>query len=174
MTDKSFIYIIGEDKDGSPIKIGLSKDPRGRLAGLQTANPNKLVIHKLYEVPSIRVKTIERNIHVKLQPVRLSGEWVDLSISHADMIVSYIIEKYSSFANVSSIKDIESKKSENNRKAVAAFSKRKKEKGYRVLKCWIDPETSSMLEELKELYGGIDTILSDAVSLLHATVKESN
>jgi hypothetical protein len=38
-----FIYVIGEQDDGS-LKIGLSKDPIGRLRTMQTGNPRRLRI----------------------------------------------------------------------------------------------------------------------------------
>ena len=75
------VYLIAygtqPDNAAAPIKIGIGKNPRERLAAFQTANPNKLVIVQTWTVPNAR--KIERAAHKKLQPYRLEGEWFAIS-----------------------------------------------------------------------------------------------
>jgi hypothetical protein len=68
------VYIIS---DGSRVKIGWSRNPEKRLKQLQTGNPSKLKLLKVYDV--LRVK--ERYLHksLMLYKTRHNGEWFDIS-----------------------------------------------------------------------------------------------
>lgn len=67
----SNLYFIQAEK-GGPIKIGVSIDPKKRLAMIQTGNPDKLRIILL--VNNIN-KLIEKFIHQELDRFRIRGEW---------------------------------------------------------------------------------------------------
>lgn len=67
--DIDFVYFIGE-ADG--IKIGFSRDPIGRLRGLQCGNPRSLVIERLL----LGGSEIEALFHQRWDIFRQSrGEW---------------------------------------------------------------------------------------------------
>ena len=73
VTDTSLIgwvYFIREGVQG-PIKIGWSKSPEARIAALQTANPNPLVL--LGKIPGPMEE--ERRIHSIFDRDRIQGEW---------------------------------------------------------------------------------------------------
>lgn len=63
------VYFIGGPS--GPIKIGVSKDPKRRLAGLQTNSPYHL---KLLAIAPGGVEE-ERFLHAKFAHLRLKGEW---------------------------------------------------------------------------------------------------
>lgn len=58
-----FVYLIGEPDDG-PLKIGMSKDPIGRLRTMQTGNPRRLRI----EYALIGDMPIEKLLHEFWEP----------------------------------------------------------------------------------------------------------
>ena len=59
--------------DGVNIKIGRSKDPKKRLASLQTGYPTRL------EILSVVRGDCEADCHELLKDHRLGGEWFDMS-----------------------------------------------------------------------------------------------
>lgn len=68
-----FVYVI-QSEQGGPVKIGKAKNPRERIATLQTASPYPLRL--LHVLPGGR--PLERQLHERLAPFRLRGEWFDL------------------------------------------------------------------------------------------------
>lgn len=64
------IYFIQADK-GGPIKIGLAKEPKGRLSSLQSAT--HVVLKMLAFVDGGRAA--ERSLHQKFTKAHLRGEW---------------------------------------------------------------------------------------------------
>ncbi len=74
------VYIIAPRRAG-PVKIGVAGDARRRLATFQTAHWGRL---KLYA--SIRTRDargLEAAAHRHLAPLRLKGEWFDISVAEA-------------------------------------------------------------------------------------------
>lgn len=70
--ERSFVYVI-QGSTGTPIKVGIARDPRSRLRGLQTGNPRLLRL--LYVIPG--GAAMERALHRQLASCRLIGEWFD-------------------------------------------------------------------------------------------------
>lgn len=70
----SFVYLIAAH-NGSPVKIGVSKDVKKRHAMLQTGFPYHLSIVKKWAVPVEYALFLERIAHHALQEHRLKGEW---------------------------------------------------------------------------------------------------
>lgn len=70
--DFAFVYVI-QGAPGTPIKVGLAKDPVKRMATLQTGYPWDLRL--LYVFPADR--GLEQRLHVDLAEGRLRGEWFD-------------------------------------------------------------------------------------------------
>lgn len=72
----SMVYVI-ESHDGYS-KVGVSNSPTGRLAALQTGNPNKLTLCNyidLTEVPEVPAYEVERLAQSYLKLFRVNGEW---------------------------------------------------------------------------------------------------
>ena len=89
------IYIIANMRGKrpiSPVKIGISSTPKKRIAALQTANPNRLVLLATFGVPTRDMaKAIEGAFrHVKADK-RMAGEWFDIEPMYAvDLMCSNI------------------------------------------------------------------------------------
>jgi T5orf172 domain len=77
---RGYVYFARNGKDG-PIKIGKAKDPRKRIAGLQTSSPFTLV-------PLLLVcdQDFERILHRRFLGFRVRGEWFNPS----DYLLGYI------------------------------------------------------------------------------------
>lgn len=75
-TDKGafdgLMYVIGSVADRR-VKIGTARDVEGRLAELQTGNPNRLRILITFAGGG----ALERLVHRKLGRFRVAGEWYD-------------------------------------------------------------------------------------------------
>ena len=90
----SSIYVIS-DIYGERSKIGMANLPTPRLAQLQTGNPNKLFIHRLFwiyseKTPSAQTAIVaERNSHEAASEKyqRAVGEWFDCTPSQAHDVV---------------------------------------------------------------------------------------
>lgn len=65
-----FVYFIQRGEAG-PIKIGQSKNPKARLASLQTASDQPL----RFVAIATGDKQSERELHAKFASARLTGEW---------------------------------------------------------------------------------------------------
>ncbi len=68
-----FVYVIGPAVGLQ--KIGLTTDPRSRMATLQTAIPFDLVLHLALRVPFGDAHAIERRAHRALAHVCARNEW---------------------------------------------------------------------------------------------------
>ena len=82
---RSFVYVIQGDP-GTPVKIGMGRDPLKRLATLQTGSWQTLRL--LHILPGGR--QLEATLHRRLRDARVSGEWFHGST--ADEVVRYIEE----------------------------------------------------------------------------------
>jgi hypothetical protein len=72
----SFLYVI-DDRRGH-VKIGVTTDPRGRLAALQTANPRPLVFATIWATPGDGY-AVEAAAHTVLERFRMAGEWFSVT-----------------------------------------------------------------------------------------------
>jgi hypothetical protein len=74
------VYIIHRKTTETPIKIGISGDVKSRLAGLQTASPEELIIRYILTCKNQEsAYKVERLLHKKYADRRLSGEWFDIN-----------------------------------------------------------------------------------------------
>lgn len=96
----SFVYVIGPDKEGSPIKIGISGNCEKRLKELQTGHPEKLMIHHKVEVAKDHVRLLERMIHKTNSQSRLAGEWFNLSVEDAKAEVDFAVIRWGEDKNL--------------------------------------------------------------------------
>lgn len=66
----AYVYFVQRGADG-PVKIGYSKNPKGRLSALQTGIPEALQM--LGVIPG--GKSEEQSLHEEFHDARISGEW---------------------------------------------------------------------------------------------------
>jgi hypothetical protein len=64
-----YVYFIQEGDAGN-VKIGRAIDPVGRMATLQTGNPNHLTL-----IATIKGGDKERALHAKFKRYHINGEW---------------------------------------------------------------------------------------------------
>src|SRR3954470_2408881 len=69
---RTWIYFIQAGTDG-PVKIGITRNPRRRLASLQQANAEELRVLGLYRCYRLE----ERQLHDELAPACIRGEWFE-------------------------------------------------------------------------------------------------
>ena len=79
-TGETVLYVIQRGDDG-PIKVGISRRLKQRIAQLQNGNAEKLQILRVY-----KMFDVERAIHAMLEgEARLEGEWFPAQLlSHVD------------------------------------------------------------------------------------------
>lgn len=93
MADR-YIYLISEERhDLGPCKIGISGNPKSRLATLQTSYPYKLKIYAMQKIPETR--KAERVIHHILGKTRTDGgkEWFDVPVWKAKEAVRLCLSR---------------------------------------------------------------------------------
>lgn len=77
----SFLYLIGPADADTPTKIGISRDPRKRLAQLQTSSPQRLAIKHTIATPDRETaRRWERNAHIYFACQCLHGEWFNITV----------------------------------------------------------------------------------------------
>jgi len=92
-----FIYAIGND--GNRQKIGISNNPEKRLRSLQTGNPDKLMIHYIFEVDDRYAARYEAHIHSCHRYKKKVGEWFDMTKEEVvDMLIFHEMMMESEFA----------------------------------------------------------------------------
>lgn len=74
------LYVIQHEL--GPVKIGIAKQPRERLAQLQTSTPFEL---KLRKTASPRdAHTVEQYLHRRFSRYHIRGEWFDVPVNERD------------------------------------------------------------------------------------------
>jgi hypothetical protein len=69
---QGYVYFI-QARNGGPIKIGWAKDPEQRLANMQVANAEPLVIRT-----AVKSKPqAEKKLHERFAAKRVRGEWFE-------------------------------------------------------------------------------------------------
>lgn len=97
--DKPVVYTI-QAEAGGPVKIGYCDRGDGvdaRLCGIQTGNPERLVIRRVIAAPNGRAD--ERALHDRLAKYRMCGEWFTCSpevamATGAPLPGKYDLERY--------------------------------------------------------------------------------
>lgn len=82
---KSYVYVV-QGQPGTPIKIGVARDPLARLRGLQTGNPSRLRLR--FVVPG--GYRLEADFHRRLRDAAGIGEW--FSGPEAEEFLAYMEE----------------------------------------------------------------------------------
>lgn len=84
-----YLYVIGPN-NGSRVKLGFSKNPEQRLKTLQTAQPEKLLLHYKEKFTEQQIRLYERTLHRELAHHRLSGEWFALTPEEATLHIKHL------------------------------------------------------------------------------------
>lgn len=84
MSDQEyFVYVIATKRGGrfsSPVKVGITKNLRSRLATIQTSCPNDIDIVHALTVPNKAIaEEMERCFHETQRDTRMRGEWFMLT-----------------------------------------------------------------------------------------------
>lgn len=83
----TFVYmVVTETPVGvrPHVKVGISSNPKSRLASLQTGSPYEITIAMLWAFNSRNdAASLEREFHIRNSSARLSGEWFDLPLTEA-------------------------------------------------------------------------------------------
>ena len=74
---EKYVYLI-KSESNSNYKIGISKNPKKRLAQLQTGNDSE--IRLICSFKSEHFNLIEKALHSHYQYKRNSGEWFELTL----------------------------------------------------------------------------------------------
>jgi hypothetical protein len=92
--DQQYIYVICEQVEGTPVKIGFSATPEKRLRQLQTGHAGKLILFHKEEVEVGKVKALERVIHKELRHKKHRGEWFNLTPEDAVVEIKHALIRY--------------------------------------------------------------------------------
>lgn len=77
------VYFIS---NGNEVKIGISRTPQARLAGLQVGNSERLQLLGTVEGGAVK----ERELHYRFLLSRLKGEWFSITPDLADFLATQI------------------------------------------------------------------------------------
>lgn len=81
------IYLVTTTR-GSPIKVGIARDPVRRLGGLQNANFERLQFHRFWWLPGRPIAArIERAFKEQFASAAIRGEWFDVAPSQAETFI---------------------------------------------------------------------------------------
>tara|TARA_R110001632_G_scaffold205482_1_gene329209 strand:+ start:1469 stop:1765 length:297 start_codon:yes stop_codon:yes gene_type:complete len=73
-----YVYFIqsGNSKKRNPVKIGVAKNPKRRMAVLQTGNPEELTLLVVIKCDNrAEAFAIENHLHASLAKRNIRGEW---------------------------------------------------------------------------------------------------
>jgi len=88
-----YLYVI-ENADQNCVKLGYSRDPYRRCAGLQTGSSDDLRVAYSVPVPEDRVRLLERRLHRELNHYRKKGEWFSISPEFARAQVDHLLIRW--------------------------------------------------------------------------------
>ncbi|MBT8239654.1 MAG: GIY-YIG nuclease family protein [Acidimicrobiia bacterium] len=76
--DRTFVYLLQDGQAAT--KIGISGNPRERIASLETGHPEPLRLVKAIRFRNAaHARAVERDLHIHFERKRMNGEWFDLS-----------------------------------------------------------------------------------------------
>src|SRR5476651_2183087 len=92
MSDDHYLYVIAKKCDDAgligPVKVGISNNPRKRLATIQTACPFPVGLVYVFSLPNREIsRDMERMFHETRRDKCLYGEWFDYSPREAVSIL---------------------------------------------------------------------------------------
>ena len=88
------IYII-RSSDGARqrCKIGLSGSPPDRLIHLRGSSPWPMQLVRFWKVPRDQARSIEQEVHQRLQDRRVRGEWFKIDPGNAMKVVLALLHE---------------------------------------------------------------------------------
>lgn len=92
-----FVYVIAakgfDGRPMKPVKIGISTEPNGRLASIQTSCPFPIGIVHRQRMPDREIaKAVEYAVHTVRQKHRSHGEWFEMTPAEAIASVYLALE----------------------------------------------------------------------------------
>lgn len=90
-----YLYFIRQVST-TKYKVGWTTDPISRLSNLQTGNPDKLEIARLFAIKNGRAVEAESHIHNQLKQIHrhIQGEWFDISANWMQIITHELKTRY--------------------------------------------------------------------------------
>ena len=90
-----YAYIIGVRGSKHPVKLGVSKHPKARLAALQVSHYEKLVLNSVVKLPDMEAALlVERAAHIAFKETRIRGEWFDIDVETAEEEIQALALEY--------------------------------------------------------------------------------
>lgn len=89
INNMQYVYFITCKNFDGRVKIGRSKNPNERLMGLQTGNPDRLIIYK--QIPYNNFINLENILHKYCDNVNILNEWFELSKEQMDNIYDELV-----------------------------------------------------------------------------------
>ena len=86
-----FLYVIGPEFDGAPVKIGVAANLEKRRRELQTGNPFTLKVLFFLEISPEIIRKAEGACHILLRAERMKGEWFSTARELAIRTVSDVV-----------------------------------------------------------------------------------
>jgi hypothetical protein len=90
-----FVYVIATKRDGTlcaPIKVGISGNPKKRIAAIRTSCPNKIEFAFTFCLPGREMALdLEGVFHRTFASSGLNGEWFDVSPYEAVFVLASAI-----------------------------------------------------------------------------------
>ncbi len=75
---RTYVYLLQDEQAAT--KIGISAQPRQRIASLQTGHPEPLhLIRAIRCRTAATARAVERDLHAHFEHYRMNGEWFDLT-----------------------------------------------------------------------------------------------
>ena len=97
LSPRACVYVISAGTEA--VKVGLARDPMGRLRALQTGHYHRLTLSHVIECDEREAAAIERAAHAVLKHKRLAGEWFAVKAEEAqaaiEQAVAYICARKS-------------------------------------------------------------------------------
>lgn len=94
-----FAYVISTVENGqhvSPVKIGVTKDIKNRLSGIQTSCPNDVAVTFAFPLPGRDfADNVEKTAHVVAEKHWRRGEWFNLHPCDALCLIGSVISALS-------------------------------------------------------------------------------
>lgn len=82
------VYVIGFGLDKSPSKVGIASNPTQRMATLQTAHHQRLLLAGSWRLPGRDMaRALELSFHETQKHKHLSGEWFDYTPTQSMIIL---------------------------------------------------------------------------------------
>lgn len=87
-----YVYVIGRESGADVCKIGITSNPKKRLASLQSGSPHKLSVAHLFAFADRDIaRQVEAETHDIMGSGRMSGEWFEVNPQAGALMVRAVM-----------------------------------------------------------------------------------